>query len=211
MDSRAINIYFECLAKNMLESFMSDDYHDLTLSDAPDLRMGDSIGIEVTRAITQEEGQASGIFEHIRNHNIKDIDKRYRDTIDKNNFQLVVKDDTIIGYGPQEAIWVNDQLLKSVFIKKLKKISNYNVGIIDLFIFSPGDDWFEEDVVYGFLNWAIENGGSHFRRIIVYEYSYLYMLETANSEYAKIIVDRVKSKYCASNAKAFALSHGREV
>ncbi len=42
--------YYENLAKLILEEFLPQRFYDLKLSDRPDIRQADWIGIEVTRA-----------------------------------------------------------------------------------------------------------------------------------------------------------------
>lgn len=211
MDTRIVKIYYEYLAKLILETFLPDNYHDLILSDAPDLRANETTGIEVTRAMIDGEGQASGIFEHIRDKKINDIDRRYINTLDKIDYQVLTPNDTVVGYGPKEAMFINDIPLRRALSKKVEKMSHYNMNTIDLFIYSPMDDWFEEDIVQEFMEWSVDKGGSLFRRIIVFEHSNLYEFETANQTFSKIMIDKCVCLQCIKDAKTYALSQASSI
>ena len=202
MNKHLEKIYYEYLAKSILETFLPHDYHDLILSDAPDLRINEKKGIEVTRAMLEGEGQASGIFEHIRDAKIESVDPRYLSTLNKIDYQIYAKSNTIKGYGPNEALVVNNIPLKKVLCKKMEKIPQYDVESVDLFIFSPGENWFEENLIHSFMRWAATREGVQFRRIMVYEYPYLYVFEISNSLFSKIYIDKNKLLICRSAAKA---------
>ena len=138
-----------------------------------------------------------------RNTEIKSIDLRHLNTLKKIDYQLITTNKTIVGYGPISASIVTDAPLKTAFHKKINKLLNYYVDSVDLFIYSPFPAWFEEDIIRGFMNWTINNGGAQFRRIMVYEYPYLYVFETSSSFFSKTNIDKDKLLQCKLAAKAY--------
>ena len=52
--------YYECLAKLVLENALPETFDDLELTDKPDLKKTDQIGIEVTRTFFEGEAHADG-------------------------------------------------------------------------------------------------------------------------------------------------------
>ena len=204
MNSRVQKIYFEYLAKLILETFVPSDYINLELKDKPDLRMGDSIGIEVTRVLIDGEGQASGIFEHVRDNNIDSIDNRYLTTLDRIDYYLLQKNGEIIGYGPTNAMVVDSSPLNNSFSNKLRK--TYDMSSVDIFMFSPMREWFEKDCIEEFMVWTNINGGDAFRRIMVYEYPCLYLYES--KQLRVINLDHDKCLQCIMEAKQYAVAQG---
>lgn len=206
MAALGVKIFNEYLSKLILEAFLPEDYNALVLSDAPDLRLNINTGIEVTRAMIDGAGQASGIFEHIRDKEIGEINPKHLKTLKKIDYQVRTKNDIVVGYGPKDAMIITDAPLKLALSKKADKVLHYNMDTIDLFIFSPGDNWFEEDVIRDFMNWSIDNGGLLFRQILVFEYSYLYKFETSRKAFSQIVIDKNKYLQCIEMAKAYALT-----
>lgn len=202
MDHRLLKKYEEYLAKLLLEDFMPDEYSGLVNDDKPDLRMGDNIGIEVTRAISKEEGQASGIFEHLRGKT--DVDVRHIKTIQDIEYELLYYNGKVVGYGPSSATIVDNVLLKQAYLKKINK--EYSLPIMDLFVFSPMNEWFEEECIKAFFVWSIDNSNKRFRRIMVFEYPYLYVFDTQNFRINKISIDRIKYSCCIDKAKRCVFS-----
>ena len=201
MKHRLLKTYEEYLAKLLLETFMPEDYSDLVCDDKPDLRMGENIGVEVTRAIS-EEGQASGIFEHLKGK--ADVDERHIKTIQDIEYELLYFNGMVVGYGPSSATIVDNVLLKQAFKKKLQK--EYPLSIIDLFIFSPMNEWFEEECIKEFFVWSNDNSSKHFRRIMVFEYPYLYVYDTLNSQIKQIEIEYINYSCCIDKAKRHVLA-----
>lgn len=197
-------VFYEELAKLLLEVFLPNDYQNLYVSDKPDLRMGETHGIEVTRAMYGGEGQASGIFQHIKLKNKDQVDQRYLRTLDNIGFELFVSDGIIGGYGPREAVWINDDVLRNTFIKKLSLAANYQLQTIDLFIYSPHSEWFEEDTIRGFMVWANNYSGSVFSKIIVFEAPYIYVYSNKNSCFRKVTIDENLYRHCLELAREIA-------
>lgn len=191
MKHNAEKRYYECLAKLILETYLPDVYHGLEVSDCPDLRLGCDHGIEVTRVLYPNKAQISGIFHHIARKDIGTVDKRHLDTLKRLNAEIFSDDRGIVyGYSPGEAIWVNDDVLKKEFMKKTNKYQQYaaNVSTVDLFMFSPLNNWFEETLIRGLMQWVVEENACCFENIFVFEYDYLYAFNAPTRAFRTIPV-----------------------
>ena len=204
--------YYECLAKLILENYLPGKFNNIELSDQPDLRMGDEYGIEVTRALYIDEAQASGIFKHLANSNIKEVDARHIETMKRLGAKLLIHDDgKIYGFCPSEGVWINDNELRREYQKKVEKYhkNNYSLRTVDLFIYSPLYDWLEEDIIRGFMQWIDEKKDCPFNNIMVFEYSYLYLYNTAAKEFEKISVD-IENHEKLHSLRELALSYSEK-
>ncbi len=189
--------YFEYLAKLVLEIYLPHQYKDLVLSDRPDLRMGDDYGVEVTRALYLNDAKATGIFRFLKDRHIDSVDKRHLDSMERLGIEFLLSDDGVIrGYAPNEGTWINDEELKREYIKKVEKYKNNPllISTVDLFIYSPMYDWLEKDIIQEFMQWIDEIKGCPFRRIIVFEFSYLYVYDVETKTFETIAVDTVSPK-----------------
>lgn len=194
--------YYELLAKEVLESFLPEIYHDLKHSDKPDLVMNECRGIEVTRAMYENDGQANGLFNKIANKNVRDIDHRHLETFERINHSLLInKDGTVFGHGPKDAMVINSRILKEAFTKKLEKREKYaKIDAMDIFIFSPMDDWLEKNNVYEFMEWVGINHPKSFDNIIVFEWSRLYLFCAAHNLFQGIETNKVTVNQCRNKA-----------
>lgn len=205
--------YHEYLAKLILETFIPEKYKNLILSDRPDIRMGDSYGIEVTRALYPGFAQASGVFGHIARKNINQVDNRHLALLKDLGCRPLVNDEGIVfGYVPNEAIWINDGALKTAYQKKVKKyeLAPLPTARNDLFIYSPMDDWLEEDLVKGFMCWVDDTGKCPFENVIVFEYSYLYTYHVKSKTFTTFALKEISPEIfekCYIKAKKYALSN----
>ncbi len=204
MTHNSEKLFFEYLAKLILETFLPNEYYNLIISDKPDLRMGKDHGIEVTRALYENEGQAASVFQHIRMQSKKQVDQRYLQTMKRTGFDVIEIDGVIGGYSPMEAVWINADLLKSTFNKKMEKADGYPLLSVDLFIYSPMSEWFEEKVVLEFMEWTNDNGGSSFSKIIVFEMPYIYTYSSKNNSYSKISINHEQFRNCVVKAREIA-------
>ena len=192
MNHNAEKRYYECLAKLVLETYMPEEYYDLKFSECPDLRMGCNRGIEVTRVLYPGNAQISGIFHHIARKDIRTVDKRHLNTLKRLNAKIFSNDRGIIfGCSPNEAIWINNDVLKKEFSKKRNKFRNYvaNVSIVDLFMFSPMSNWFEEPIINEFTQWIVGENQNCFENIFVFEYGYLYAFNAPSKTFGVIPVE----------------------
>ena len=197
--------YYEMLAKAILETFLPEIYYDLEHTDKPDLSMKKNRGIEVTRTMYRDDGQANAVFNRIANLNIHEVDHRYIETLDRINHTVLVNNEGVIfGHGPRDAVVINDKLLKEAFVRKCDKKEEYaTYDALDIFIFSPIDDWFEKRNVYEFIQWAKTNYSGAFKNIIVFEWSHLYIFDTTKDQFQAIETEANKVKQC----KEFALTY----
>lgn len=204
--------YYEYLAKKILETYIPEKYENLILSDRPDLRMGDKYGIEVTRAVYPDMTQASGVFQHIARKNIIQADSRHLLLLDKLGCRVLTNEKRIVfGYVPYEAIWINDEALKVAYQKKVKKYEMWPLSTTknDLFIYSPMDNWLEEDLVKGFMDWIDKTRKCPFECIIVFEYSYLYTFNVKMKNFSTFKLKELSStelEKCYKMAKKYALN-----
>ncbi len=204
--------YYEYLAKKILETYIPEKYENLTLSDRPDLRMGDNFGIEVTRAVYPNMTQASGTFQHIARKSISQVDGRHLSLLEKLGCRVFTNEKGFVfGYVPYEAIWINDEVLKVAYQKKVNKYETTPLTTIknDLFIYSPMDNWLEEDLVKGFMEWVYKTQKSPFECIIVFEYSYLYSYNVKRNEFSAFALKELSAQElekCYELAKDYALS-----
>ncbi len=76
----AEKIWFEAFAKEILETVYPLEYRDMTMSDKPDIRMGDH-GVEVTRALYPYEAEANHLFGLICNQVFDHENEKQRNTI----------------------------------------------------------------------------------------------------------------------------------
>lgn len=195
-------LYYEHLARLLLETYLADEYHEITVSDKPDLRMGNNHGIEVTRVLLKGLGETSGIFKHIKMKKLEEVDPRHVQSINNNSYRLFCPNGIICGYSPCSAVWVSDDELRYAFINKANIISNYKaVSIVDLFMFSPMFDWYEEDRIYRFLNWASQNYPNSFHQIIVFEMPYIFAYTLSTKAFRSIPVDKQTYRSCCEAAK----------
>lgn len=192
--------FYECLAKNILETFVPEEYSNLILSDKPDLRMGEGVGIEVTRVLLDGAGQASGIFEHIRGKG--QFDPRYVGTLNSLDYGLLYVNGKVEGYGPNKACIVDNEPLKREFMKKVNK--QYDLPQVDLFMFSPMTNWFEEVLIDDFMQWTNGIQGIKFRRIMVFETVTLYICDTSCHSLRMINVDHDGFLACVETAQNHA-------
>lgn len=205
-----VKLYYEYLAKLILEEFIPQEYKGIIIADRPDLRMGEDYGIEVTRALYPDQGQANGVFNHLANRNINNVDERHLKTMEKLEHILLTSDEGIIwGHLPKEGVLIDDTVLKNEYMKKVEKYSQgvYITPIMDLFIFSPLYNWLEEEIIRGFMNWIDEIQKPTFLRIMVFEYKYLYVYNVQTKQFNTInIVEESTEKLdiCREKAKVFA-------
>lgn len=207
--------YYECLAKQILESYMSEKYKNLILSDRPDLRMDSSYGIEVTRVLYQSDAEVMGIFKNVANKHIDYVDKRRLDTLTKRNARLLKKaDGTIYGCVPGSAQLITADTLKEAYIKKVAKYQRHPLKTEqnDLFMFSPIADWFGKYNIEDFMHRVCETHCCPFNTIMVFEYSYLYSYHFSSKTFTKISISADALAYskfceCTAVAKHYALNN----
>ena len=172
--------YLEYYAKMLLETYFSEDYYDIRKEESPDLRMGDTYGIEVTWAMFENQGQAGGILNHIKGNNVNQIDQRYVQTMSRIQTEILTRDDGVIcGYVPMDR--KNKASYKEIVeAYNKKKAKKYETAHTDLFIYPPLaqlDGWMGKDQIeecFDVLSDDLENPFDH---IIIFEEPSLYLFD----------------------------------
>ena len=195
--------YFELLAKLLLESFLPEIYHGITLSDKPDLLMGDNHGIEVTRAFYRGMMQSARLFGYIENKPKEQVNERDVRKMEQLGNKLLERNDGYCGYGPIEAIWINDGVLREAYKSKAEKAITYDTKTIDLFIYSPLSNWLE-DIIRGFMIWVKKQEKQIFNRITVFEMPFLYTYTPRDDIFFPVPVDGEKYQQCCDAANEIA-------
>lgn len=122
LTSRYEKDYVEMFALLLLQFCYPDDYNELQIHDAPDLyNMEETIGVEVTEAISNEEAQIKNEFSKFRMS--KSIeDKEYRKSIIERNGGMIGN------FGLSYPIKNNKKekdIIQKAICNKLKKYNSY--------------------------------------------------------------------------------------
>ena len=199
--------YYEYLAKLILEKYYSESYHNLEISDRPDLKTPDGNGVEVTQAMFDGAGQAGGKFKSIKMKNINQISIKEKDAFEKHGYKLLVVNEIVCGYIPP-AQWFSLKEIQECFEEKLHKLKNYQATQkIDLFIFSPLFDYYEPQNIEAFCNWCQtkqEEESRKFRYVFIFDYTNIYKCELEKRQIEKKECAEASVHQCCVDAKAFA-------
>ena len=115
--------YYECLAKLILENVFPNNYHDIKLQDRPDLVNFDGSGIEVTRAMYEGSGEASRMFQIVKNKTTKTADPRALKKLDQLGYNTIRSStDQIYAYVSKNGIWVTTKELEISYRSKIRSI-----------------------------------------------------------------------------------------
>ncbi len=172
--------YLEFYAKALLETLFPTEYSEIKMDESPDLRMGENCGIEVTRAMFENQGQADGILNHIKGKDRNIIDQRYLKTMDRLNAKVITRPDGVIcGYYDQsiknKAYF--DEILQAY---EKKKRLHYLTLQTDLFIYPPLasiDGWLGRTVIEKCFNELSADTSNPFAHVMIYEEPTLYLYE----------------------------------
>ncbi len=176
--------YLERYAKELLESLFPDQYAQLSHSDSPDLRMGSDYGIEVTRAMFKNQGQANRVLDRISGKKKNEVDPRYLKTMDQIKSELITNaEERICGYYPEPGNKIQTKELFQAYYNKKIKSKKYHIATLDLFIYPPLaqlDGWLGEGIISEFFSEIRQDRNNPFHNIIVYEEPtvYLYTVST---------------------------------
>ena len=130
--------YYEHLAAAVLEKYYSEEYRELVLQDKPDLRDSETLGVEVTQAMGNNEGKEFGLFRMVRGSKMSSISKRQLAACERYGCELLGfgEDGIIDGFIPSEASLPVERVEKC-FCNKLDKMKNYPEQMtVDLFVFA---------------------------------------------------------------------------
>ena len=62
MDARFEKYWFEAFAKELLEALYPEIYHNMVIADKPDIQMDNGHGIEVTRAVYNNQNENERLY-----------------------------------------------------------------------------------------------------------------------------------------------------
>lgn len=174
--------YFECYAKLILETFLPEKYKDLRCEEKPDLRMGTDHGIEVSRAMFEGDGKASDIFDRIRDRHIDSVSKVDLQKLEDLKYEvLTFNGGIILGMSPMLDGVIDGREFKRIYKQKLVKFQNYSeVKTVDLFVYSPVIDWYEENLVRELMTWISEQGECPYKTVMIFEVTRLYVMDVRN-------------------------------
>lgn len=130
--------YYEHLAAAVLEQYYSGEYGELIPQDKPDLRAGETLGVEVTQAMGNNEGKEFGLFRIVRGLKMSSIPERQLAAFERYGYDLIGfgEDRVVEGFIPSKASLSVDRV-KKCFCNKLGKMKNYPEQMtVDLFVFA---------------------------------------------------------------------------
>lgn len=200
-------IYYEYLAKCLLESSLPEKYHSLSLSDRPDLISETSEGIEVTRTFLKNFGQSSAFFKSVEMKPCEEINPTKLEKFEQLGNQLIFVDNKAVGFLP-EAVWINSSLLKQALDDKLSKLKEYSICKENsLFIFSPFFNYYDINDIKEFCAYAhnlYKTVDCNFKTIYVYDEPVLYQCSPAigRVQAYKFSYDQIHN--CCVMAKEYA-------
>jgi hypothetical protein len=132
--------YEEHARLSLINLFPERFSNKMIIDDKPDLQDKiNNIGVEVTRAMFDDAGEANGFFEKIKGTCINDLDPRKVNNFEKLGNKPLFLNDKIEGYFAP-ASWVSDKELIRAFESKLKAVNKGNFTCFEsngLYIFSP--------------------------------------------------------------------------
>lgn len=197
-------LYYEYLAKCILEAFLPSLFTGIALSDKPDLINSNGDGIEVTRALFTGDGEANGRFQKIKNKPIEEIDKRDLTRLQQLDCNVLYFNGKAGGYSPP-AQWCTLVEIQTAFSDKLRKADSYENTSM-LFVYSPMFDWYEPGMIEEFTQWAAsiqKAKEKHFSKVFVFEYTSLYICNLDIQEVTRLSLDHDTVQKCCEQAMSF--------
>lgn len=207
MDHDIEKKYLEYFAKVLLETLFPDQYAGLNKYECPDLRMGEKRGIEVTRAMFVNQGQANRILDRIHGKTREQIDPRYINTMDKIQTKILTKPDgTICGYVSQKC--KNEAGYNEILdAYRKKKIKPYKTVHTDLFIYPPMaqiDDWIGKEQIEECFNIMSNDPDNPFGHLILYEEPSLYIFDVTQKKMEYRRATSAEITTCKEKADAYS-------
>ncbi|MBO4291817.1 MAG: hypothetical protein J5898_07910 [Lachnospiraceae bacterium] len=180
MNHDAGKMYLEYFAKELLETLVPEKYADIRNDESPDLRMGNDYGIEVTEAMSDNQGQAIGIFSRIHGKKIAQVDPRHIRTLDRIRAKIFVTSQGII-YGlhlhnARNGFSCDDMV--SAYCKK--KELQFGTKHTDLFVYTThiqSDKCIGRDKIMEYFESLNDDLDNPFDHLIVFEEPTLYLYD----------------------------------
>lgn len=199
--------YYEFLAKLILENACPEKYHDIILQDKPDLVNFDGRGIEVTRSMYYGSGEASHMFQIIKNHKLKTANQRALGRLIQLGYNTIKSNtDQIVGYALKAGIWVTTSELETSYKSKISKLDHYGPNT-DLFIFASSQvlyEWSDIEIFLERINLLSKNNVRNFNRVFIYQYKKLFICDTNNCGISQVDMDRKTLDIIIEEAFEFA-------
>lgn len=177
--------YDECCAKLILEEMFPDRYHNLLLSDKPDLQ-GNNVGIEVT--IANDQRMQEALNNWVKAYNCSDEKKKgkYIDKMARWGVKYTGGVQGWPGFSPNFDLTRNAIEIK---IDKLNKGNYKAFSRYELFIFT--DTWYHESVINDAKRYIFRNEVSDCYKTIyvLSEGTDLHVFETDIGIYENIKID----------------------
>lgn len=195
--------YYEFLAKYLLEETLPNEFPELKISDRPDLRLNDNVGVEVTQSSLSNDKYASAIFNDIKNKNIDTINNKKLEKFASLKCKPLIHKNKIYGYI-QPATWVTTGPIKSAFEEKINKLEKYETEITHLFIYAPSFDDYDESDIGEFIKFAIGTQKSlqkKYSKIFIFQYSHLFVCDLIENKLKVLNLDKNMVHLCCVKAK----------
>ena len=189
--------YYEAFAKYLLEGEL--DFKNIFLSDMPDLISDTGTGIEVTRLMDKNEGEANAYFDKVCGMSFADVDEAKIGKLNRLGYELLVFDGKICGLCPLEITVFSSEYLFDVFRAKLKKLKKYQIcKSTSLFVVSFTfriDLNHDSRIIVDFLTKADalqKNSNQKFSIIYILDYDGLLICDLAEKTLQKLHITQEK-------------------
>lgn len=200
-------IYYEFLAKLILENAYPEKYHDIKLQDKPDLVNFDGRGIEVTRSLYSGSGEASHMFQIIKNHKLKTADPRALKRLIQLGYNIIKSNtNRIVGYALKTGIWMTTNELETSYKSKISKLDHYGSNT-DLFIFASPQvlyEWSDIEIFLERIDLLSKHNARKFNRVFIFQYRKLFTFDTNNCDISQLNMDRKTLDIIMEEAFEFA-------
>lgn len=149
MSTHLKKYFWEECARLMLLNFYESEFLNLENGDRPDLSNA-LWGIEVTEALTTEEGRIRNLSSNVMGKSYHDISCQEHRKLKEYNIKTHELDGKVAGFiwPPQ---FINDEKITNSFIKKIELLNNGNYSLkkyYGLFIFAPMECFGKNEVTH---------------------------------------------------------------
>lgn len=184
--------YDEYLAKSVLETLFPEEYSELELSDAPDLKMCEGNGVEVTRAFYNGDAESSFIFSTNVGKPIEEVSNRILERLEQLGYEFIEYKGKVFGCGSKEAFLETTNEIEWAFNNKLEKRPTY-AGNVNLFIYAPSFDCYNEVMMQSFTEKITELQSDRlakYEKVYVLDYRSVYVCETRNKRTTRVMIEK---------------------
>jgi len=191
--------YWEEIARQMLLEFGESEWADLCNADKPDLQ-GSIWGIEVTQALTRQDGEIDALSNRVMNKPFAEITLKDKKKMEE--YEILYSEyKGKIALFTQPAEWLNYNRILNSFQQKIRKLNSNNYANFPrygLFLFA--DDPFEGNEVNEITNnmIAIQKGQSKYFSMVFINclFNYFWFCDlTTNSISSLNLGDHWHSKF----------------